>query len=336
MTKIRLRGLKLLEGGAQVVSYCPAGENLLGTSICAPLAINKINLTFLTHLSPDKHAACSTVLCTEGTAGRAAASIIEAHQSSGGVNLQERISTLSIFVHDQRPQVSGAMLEALTRGEVRLLGLASSPSAISSIVLAKDTEAAITALFDPFQFPAYSSPSHWYAAYEGKEHLLRKIIASYQEEVIRIYDIVQEPALDFWSLVLPASKVGNLGAALIALDRLEIKMPFVAAQPSSEGRLRFVFCFPPAHASEISRGLAKKITTKTLTRHCQVVALFIHGPHFGDRYGIANTLVGALERSGVHLLALSCTVSSISAVIREADLDPAIRTLDMTFQRSST
>jgi aspartokinase len=64
-----------------------------------------------------------------------------------------------------------------------------------------------------------------------------------------------------------------------------------------------------------------------------VAALFIHGPHFGDRYGIASTFVEGLQRAGVAILAMSCTVSSISAIIAEIELDSAMRTLDKIFQR---
>ena len=61
--------------------------------------------------------------------------------------------------------------------------------------------------------------------------------------------------------------------------------------------------------------------------------MFIHGPHFGDRYGIASKFVEGLQRAGVAILALSCTVSSISAIVGEIDLDLAISTLEETFHR---
>ena len=335
MKKIRLRGLKLLEGGAQVLSSGPGGgENLLATGICIPLALNKINLTFLAHLSLPKSANCVTSLCTEGSAGRAAASLVGTHHSGDvGVYLHQDVSTFSIFVHDQRPQVTGSLLDALAREEIELLGLASSPSALSSVVSSAHTEATIRAFFDAFEFPAYGSPSDWYAAYEGKEHLLRKIIASYQEQVIKIYDIVQEPNLDLWSIDLSKSELGNLGAALDSLDRLGIRMPFVVAVQSPEAGLRFGFCFARAQAKEVKHAFSHHVSTTNLEHDPEVAALFIHGPHFGDRYGIASKFVEGLQRAGVAILALSCTVSSISAIIGEIDLDPAISTLEKTFQR---
>jgi aspartokinase len=335
MTKIRLRGLKLLEGGAQVLSSTPGGgENFLAAGICTPLALNKINLTFLTHLSPHKSASCVTSLCTEGSAGRAAASLLGIHHYGDlGVFLHEDVSTFSIFVHEQRPQVTGSLLAALGRKEIELLGLASSPSAVSSVVSSAHTETTIGAFFDAFEFPAYSSPSDWYAAYEGKDHLLRKIIASYQEQLIKIYDIVQQPNLDLWSIDLSNSELGNLGATLSSLDRWGIRMPFVVAVLSPEAGLRFGFCFARDQAKKVKQAFSRHFSTTNLAHDPGVAALFIHGPHFGDRYGIASKFVEGLQRAGVTILALSCTVSSISAIIGEMDLDPAIRMLDKIFQR---
>jgi aspartokinase len=251
------------------------------------------------------------------------------------VELHEDVSTLSVFPHDQRPQVTGLLLDALADKEITLQGMASSPSAVSSIVSIAETKAAIDTLFEAFEFPAYRSPSDWYAAYEGKEHLLKKIIASYQEKIIRIYDIVQQGDLDLWSLVVDQSGVAQLGRALIDLGQMGIRMPFVIAVLSPENRLLFNFCFPGEKDSQIRTTFSSHLGKTALARRSQVEALYIHGPHFGDRYGIANTLVRALERGGVSLLALGCAVSSISVIIREEDLGQAVQVLEATFQKSS-
>ena len=62
-----------------------------------------------------------------------------------------------------------------------------------------------------------------------------------------------------------------------------------------------------------------------------VAGIFLHGPHFGDRYGIAHTLVAALAKAHIKLLALSCTISSISLIIRQHELAAAQVILGNTF-----
>ncbi len=319
-----------------MASSSPGDDNLLATGVCSPLARNKTNLTFLSHAFLDQGANCITAFCTEGSAGRAAASLVEAHHASTAiVDLHGDISILSVFPHEQRPQVVGVLLQVLARKEITLQGMASSPSAVSTIVSTAETEAAIDTFFEAFKFPAYRSPSDWYAAYEGKEHLLKKIIASYQEKVIRIYDIVQQSDLDLWSLTVAQSDLGDLGAALITLGQSEIRMVFVIALPSLENRLSFSFCLPEGGEAQIREVFSSHLGNTALTCHSQVAALYIHGPHFGDRYGISHALVKALESKGVSLLALGCTVSSLSVIVGEQDLDGAVQALEASFQRSS-
>jgi aspartokinase len=336
MTKIKLRGLKLLEGGAHVASSSPGDDNLLATGVCSPLARNKINLTFLSHAFLDQGASCITAFCTEGSAGRAAASLVETHHGGAAtVNLHGDVSTLSVFPHEQRPQVPGVLLQALARKEITLQGMASSPSAVSAIVSSAETEAAIDTFFEAFTFPAYRSPSDWYGAYEGKEHLLKKIIASYQEKVIRIYDIVRQSDLDLWSLTVEQSDLGDLGAALITLGQSEMRMVFLIALPSPDNRLSFSFCLPEGEEAQIREVFSSHLGNTALRCHSQVVALYIHGPHFGDRYGIAHALAKALESKGISLLALGCTVSSLSVIVDEQDLEGAVQALEVSFQRAS-
>lgn len=314
----------------------PNGEKLLAAGVCSLLARNKINITFLAHVSADERAGCTTALCTEGSVGRESASLVKARGvRSGRVDLHDDVSILSVFPHEQRPHVTGRLLEAFAGQEITLLGLASSPSAVSSVVFSADTKATINAFFNAFEFPAYRVPADWHAAYEGKEELFRKTIASYEEKVIRIYGLVQQPDLDLWNLELPTSGLENLGAALVDLGRQGAKMPFVAALPSADNRLLFSFCFPRTQAAAIRGAFSRRLSTTTVSHHPRTAVLFIHGPHFGDRYGIAYTLTTALENAGVTLMVMGCTVSSISVVISNEDLAKAVQTLDATFQRSS-
>ena len=67
-----------------------------------------------------------------------------------------------------------------------------------------------------------------------------------------------------------------------------------------------------------------------------VAGIFLHGPHFGDRYGIAHTLVAALEKVHVTILALSCTISSISLIIRQHELAAALLVLGQVFEAPVT
>ena len=112
-------------------------------------------------------------------------------------------------------------------------------------------------------------------------------------------------------------------------------MPFVIALPSLENRLSFSFCLPEGEETQIREVFSSHLDNTALVSNSQVAALYIHGPHFGDRYGIAHALVKALESKGVSLLALGCTVSSLSVIVSEQNLVPAVQALEASFQKSS-
>jgi aspartokinase len=219
----------------------------------------------------------------------------------------------------------------LAKSQIQLHGLASSPSAMSAVLFSSDTEKAIEVLFDPFEFPTYGSPPEWHAAYRDKELLHKEIVASYQEQVITIYGIVHQSDLDLWSTALPISEPDRVGVALTAIGQGGVKMPFLLAQPDLEDRLLFAFCFPRSDHEQVKRILSIH-APNVILHHIAVAALFIHGPHFGDRYGIASTLMRTLESAGVSILALSCAVSSISTVIRQDDLHTALQALNDAFK----
>jgi len=48
-----------------------------------------------------------------------------------------------------------------------------------------------------------------------------------------------------------------------------------------------------------------------------VEMVYFHGPHFGDRFGIADTALGTLRKKGLPILAAGCVGSSVYIIIPE-------------------
>jgi aspartokinase len=248
------------------------------------------------------------------------------------VQMQSDINILSIFPHHQKPGVVGALLGVLSREAVRPLGFASSPSALSFLISASDTAKIIDGLFATFEFPAYPTPFDWHAAYYGQEQVFREIIGSYEEKVIKVYGITQQPDLDLWKMTLPFSLLGDLGSALTALDRLGCRLPFIMGDFNQEEELFFAFCFAGNQGEQVRQELARHLPLADPLRHDWAVALSLQGPHFGDRYGIISALVSSLSDAGVRPLAVSCTVHSISVIIAAGNLESSLVALRSQFQ----
>jgi len=91
------------------------------------------------------------------------------------------------------------------------------------------------------------------------------------------------------------------------------------------------FCLPVTENKSyirIMNGIAPQADTQTLV---PVSTFAMNGPHFGDRYGIVSELLMALEKGGVDLLGLSCTIASITGVVPSSHIKSAIEAIKGCF-----
>jgi hypothetical protein len=333
MPKIRLGGLKALEKHAYLTSLCRSGEDTLG-DICTRLAADRINLSLLTHIADAGAHESITSACTEGTDGFS--SYVHWKESHGECSIGKLltdISIVSIFPHDQKLSVTGSLIDVLARSRILPYGFASSPSAMTTLLSPPDFEGLISGLFDSFEFPGYSSALDWQAAYRSQERPLKEVVCSYHEEVIKIYNITQYIDLDLWNIRMPIQRMGDFAKVLFQLHELRLRMPFLVSKfPPDNGEIYFSFCLAAAHQAQVKEVLIQNLPA--LDSFClgPVSLFFLLGPHFGDRYGIANTLLKVLKNAGIPLLALSYTVSSFSLVIRGNNPDRTIAALYSNFQ----
>jgi aspartokinase len=280
------------------------------------------------------------VLCVAAEAGEAASTILGTNSDpQGALQLQSGTAVLALYPHDKRPEIIGNFIRSLARARVILHGLASSPSAISAALSSRRKRAAVEQLFRDFKFSSFASPQEFFEAQPPPEEYVQKVVATYQEKTIKVYWIVPQPDLDLWGLSISSAEIlEGLANALMDLAELGLKVPFLVAIPGL-GSKEFIVSFSTARApaagdqgNEVRRLLKKYLPQARPMRLTPVAGIFLHGPHFGDRYGIAQTLLEALERARVTLLALSCTISSISLIIRQQELPAAQLVLGNTFE----
>ena len=70
-------------------------------------------------------------------------------------------------------------------------------------------------------------------------------------------------------------------------------------------------------AIEAIRDLDEDITVQVVPNACLVT---VYGPHFKQRCGLAATYFRSLGLKGINILAISTSISSISAIIEKSDL----------------
>lgn len=335
MARLRLGGIKAFEKRAYLTSLCRRGGDVL-RDICARLAADEINLSLLTHIANadnETHKSITSA-CTGNAEGFAGYILWKESQGECDVGkLLSDVSIISIFPHDQRVDVIGSLIGVLAGQGIIPHGFASSPSAITTVVPSSAFEDVIYSLFQAFEFPTYASPLDWHAAYRGQEELLHEIICSYEEEIIKVYNVTQLDGLDLWDLHLPFRRLGDLGALMLEWHQMQLRMPFLVSKASpDEISMTFAFCLAAGRRREAERVFDRYLPGPQPRSRGPVSVLFLHGPHFGDRYGIASALVKSLGNAGIIPLAVSCAVSSISVVVAEEDSKQIIKALDPRFR----
>lgn len=337
--KLKAGGLKVLQSGACLVTSFKGRDFQLGPLVTGPLAQNRVNLTFLTHVAGDHTALCLNASQAEG----ALALLKNLAGPDRALELLGDAALVSIYPHDQRPDLMGAFIRSLARSRSRVYGLASSPSAITAVLESRRQVMVVHQLFRDFAFSSFPTPEDFFAAQEIPEEYTRKVVATYQEKVIKVYWIVSQADLDLWALSIPTARMlEEVADFLRGLGELKLRLPFLIALPrlgTEELLLAFSTARPaaaPDQGRELRRLLQERLPGLRPMRLVPVSGIFLHGPHFGDRYGIAHALVEALERVRVPVLALSCTISSLSVLVRQHELVQALLVLRQVFEAPVT
>lgn len=330
MAKIPLGGIKILEGRSCLTSFSRSEDRIL-PGMCQRLSLDQINVSLLNHLEGNQERDCVASFCTDEGNALSAYFLLKPDQGHA-VKMQSDASILSIFPYNGMAEIAGTMIRLLACLDMRPYALASSISAISVVVPSSDVEVLIDGLFDEFEFPGYRSIVDWYAAYEGRERLLNQIICSYREEIVKVYNLTVRSGLDLWVLEAPFADMDRLAFVLSAVGGVGINVPCMTAQEYMEEILLTACCFQSDQNASIRQIMERHLKGMHIECLGPATALSLHGPHFGDRYGIADALTGSLQKSHVQPLAMSCTVSSVMAVLWERDLDVALEALERRFE----
>jgi aspartokinase len=156
-------------------------------------------------------------------------------------------------------------------------------------------------------------------------------IAVYWESRIKTYGFQRISELSFIELSCPCTESGSLGEILTSHDIQGLHAPFMLAQ-EWDGKLSFVFCLPERQGMHLHASLEQTHIPSSHRYIYPVGIIFFHGPHFGDRYGIAEAAFSAVSKEGIQLIASGCTSSSVYLIIGQDDLNGAEEGLRKTFE----
>jgi aspartokinase len=128
--------------------------------------------------------------------------------------------------------------------------------------------------------------------------------------------------------------MASLGRALVQMGEKGMHCHLTFSRPCFEG---LEVCFliqrdldrvAREHLEQAVQRDADKFTYKTSPAEL----VFFQGPHFGDRYGIAEVAVTALADGGIQMMAVVCSGACIYIVLPEGRSEEAVRVLAETFE----
>ncbi len=309
---IRLGGFKVLKGVARFSLVIPEESGLTPALLLKRIAEKKINLPYLTCIHINGYWGLNILVETEN--GLLLSLILEEVIGMQCEHTSE-CAVFSIFPHKKDPLIMCNLIDAFKSNNVKPEAIAISPSAVSVVLQEKDLNRASASLFGPFSFSAYRTPEDWKLAQKGKEELYKEVIATYQESRPKVYGLEYYVDQEIEHIDFQTKEIAST-ECFMKVGTNERILTFSGSYPA------------PDQEDEI---LGICISGISKSDNPANIAFSMNGPHFGDRYGICHDLMESLVKRDVDLLCLSCTIASITGVIKEEDLDRTIEGIKECF-----
>lgn len=326
----RLGGFKILKDVVRISVVSAEGSGPPPPRVCKTVAEAKINLPYLTAVFDGQ--SWGLTLVVESQDEKKISRVLE--ENFGKIFVATpKSAILSIFPHRKNPEVAGKLFEVFDRQNLEPDAMANSPSTLSVVIKAEILMKVSDALFEPFSFSAYRTPEDWKLAQEGKEQLYKEVVASYQERRPKVYGLEYYEDQDFIEITMDRKNMGPVGASFRGFARAGLNLVFIVSAPTrQEGKDVLAFCLPSSK-SQTYGSIVQRIAPEAEIRGASAVTVFsMNGPHFGDRYGIVSELLTSLRDEQVGLLALSCTIASLSGVVPSRQFESALKAVRNCFE----
>jgi len=325
----RLGGFKILKELTRISMVLPETSGLSPLPVCRAVSENKINLPYFTSVFDGQAWGLNLIVEARDEAG--ICRVLEERFGHPFVSTPKS-AVLSIFPHKKNPEITGKLCEVFDREGLEPDAMATSPSTISVVIREGILAKASEALFEPFSFSAYRTPTDWKLAQKGKEQLYKEVVASYQEQRPKVYGLEYYECQDFIEIRANRKILGSVGASFRGFARSGLSLVFFTTSPTgADGKDVLAFCLPMSQSRAYGRVVQAIAPAVEITGVSSVTVFSMNGPHFGDRHGIASELLSALQDHGVRHLALSCTIASISGVVPSRQMKSALEAIEERF-----
>jgi aspartokinase len=160
-------------------------------------------------------------------------------------------------------------------------------------------------------------------------------IAVYWEPKPKTYGFKEVVDLSLLDIEIRPGEMAHWGLWLMELADLGIGFHLITAKYSTYQNLRLYILLEKRWADSVLSYIGKKIDSES-EKHFYlkypVALISFQGPHFGDRYGIADTAFKALDGKGIPVLIAVCSGAAVYIVLPEKKLQEARPLLREVFE----
>ncbi len=144
-------------------------------------------------------------------------------------------------------------------------------------------------------------------------------IAVYWESKIKVYGISLKQGLVLVQLTVPFEQIEIIGEKLICLDDSACRFEFITQDYINSDFLRLNIVFDESNWSAARTQLEQwtAVDGCTLDILTSMELVFLHGPHFQDRYGIADAVFSSLIQEQIDIITAGCAGTSVYLLLRE-------------------
>ncbi len=152
---------------------------------------------------------------------------------------------------------------------------------------------------------------------------------------VKIGGIIQSKQLAQVGVMSIPDQPGSAGKILGALGNGGINIQFIVQSVDLSGRGNIVFCIDQKDLEGALRVLSQVyplVSFEKVTHRSPVAIISIFGPHFREKPAIAGTMFTALGDSGINILSISTSISTLSCVIEEPLLPEAVKAISEAYE----
>jgi aspartokinase len=162
-----------------------------------------------------------------------------------------------------------------------------------------------------------------------------KTAAVYWEPKIKTYGFQVTTDLSLLELVFKSVDITEWGFKLHSLGDLGISVSLVLIPYSCCHELCLYLLVKRQWEDELLQEIRKMMehgAGDTISMTSPLEMIHFHGPHFGDRYGIAEAAFKALRGKAIQILLVGCSVSTICLVFPHGKAREARNLLEEAFE----